>query len=213
MSTPTDPDKSCRLCPRLAAFLDEQRAACPDWFNAPVPSFGCPDARLLIVGLAPGKHGANRTGRPFTGDWAGDILYAMLDEFGFSEGRFDARPDDGLRLIDCMITNAVRCLPPKNKPISTEIRACSQHLERRIDELPNLRVIMALGRIAHDSVLIALDERRSAYPFAHGSRRHVARFTLFDSYHCSRYNTNTRRLTAEMFRKVFSEIRQELGES
>ncbi len=207
---PAEPDLSCRLCPRLAAFLDEQRKAHPDWHNAPVPSFGPSSAGLLVVGLAPGLQGANRTGRPFTGDWAGDLLYGTLDKFGFSRGTFDARPDDGLELVDCMITNAVRCLPPQNKPVGAEIRTCNQHLVQRIATLPNLRVILALGRIAHDATLMALDVKRSAYTFAHAARHDIGELTLFDSYHCSRYNTNTGRLTHEMFEAVFAQIRARL---
>ena len=211
-SVPAEPDKSCRLCPRLAAFLDEQRDAHPDWHNSPVRSFGPETARLLIVGLAPGMKGANRTGRPFTGDWAGDLLYGTLDTFGFSRGTFAARPDDGLELVDCMITNAVRCLPPQNKPVGAEIRTCNQHLVQRIAELPNLRAILALGRIAHDATLMALGEKRSAHTFAHAARHDFGALTLFDSYHCSRYNTNTGRLTPEMFETVFAKMRAFLGQ-
>ncbi|MEM7427321.1 MAG: uracil-DNA glycosylase [Pseudomonadota bacterium] len=210
-TAPAEPDYGCRLCPRLADFLDEQRDAHPDWFNGPVPSFGPDNARLLIVGLAPGMQGANRTGRPFTGDWAGDLLYATLDEFGFSRGTFDARPDDGLELVDCMITNAVRCLPPQNKPVGAEIKACNPHLATRIATLPRLKAILALGRIAHDATLMALGEKRSAHTFAHAARHGIGPYALHDSYHCSRYNTNTRRLTPEMFRGVFADIRSELG--
>ncbi len=204
---PAEPDYGCRLCPRLAAFLDAQRLAHPGWFNGPVPSFGPNSAQLLIVGLAPGMQGANKTGRPFTGDWAGDLLYATLDKFGFSRGTFNARPDDGLELVDCMITNAVRCLPPQNKPIGAEIRTCNQHLVQRISELPKLRAVLALGRIAHDATLMALDEKRSAHTFAHAAHHKIGALTLFDSYHCSRYNTNTRRLTPEMFEAVFADVR------
>ncbi len=204
---PAEPAADCRLCPRLADFLDEQRNAHPDWHNAPVPSFGPSSARLLVVGLAPGLQGANRTGRPFTGDWAGDLLYGTIDKFGFSRGTFDARPDDGLELVDCMITNAVRCLPPQNKPVGAEIRTCNQHLVQRISELPKLKVILALGRIAHDATLMALGAKRSAHTFGHGARHDISDLTLFDSYHCSRYNTNTGRLTPEMFEAVFTQIR------
>ena len=204
---PAEPDYGCRLCPRLADFLDQQRSAHPDWFNGPVPSFGPENARLLIVGLAPGMQGANKTGRPFTGDWAGDLLYATLDRFGFSEGTFEARPDDGLELVDCMITNAVRCLPPQNKPVGAEINTCNQFLTARIAALPRLKAILALGRIAHDATLIALGEKRSAHKFAHAAKHEIGQYTLFDSYHCSRYNTNTGRLTEEMFRDVFEKIR------
>ena len=214
MTAPTvsaEPDYGCRLCPRLAGFLDEQRAAHPDWFNGPVPSFGPDSARLLIVGLAPGMQGANKTGRPFTGDWAGDLLYANLDEYGFSQGTFDARPDDGLELVDCMITNAVRCLPPQNKPVGAEINTCNQFLAARIAALPRLKAILALGRIAHDATLTALGEKRSAYKFAHAARHEIGNYALFDSYHCSRYNTNTGRLTEEMFSGVFKSIRDGLA--
>ena len=183
-AAPSEPDKSCRLCPRLASFLDEQRAAHPDWFNGPVRSFGPSSARLLIVGLAPGMQGANRTGRPFTGDWAGDLLYATLDSFGFSTGTFDARPDDGLELTDCMITNAVRCLPPQNKPVGAEIRTCNRHLAQRIVELPNLTAVLALGRIAHDAVLMSLEQKRSSHPFKNfGIPPGVLRFLPLSRHH------------------------------
>jgi uracil-DNA glycosylase len=203
----------CPLCPRLAAFRAANRAAWPDWHNDPVSSFGDLEGRFLIVGLAPGLHGANRTGRPFTGDYAGDLLYATLARFGFSNDRFAARPEDGLVLRDAVISNAVRCVPPENKPTGAEIVTCRRFLIGRLNALPNLRVILALGRIAHDSTVRALGARLGATPFAHG-RRHVipgARpLTLFDSYHCSRYNTNTGRLTETMFHAVFAAIRAEL---
>jgi uracil-DNA glycosylase family 4 len=172
----------------------------PDWFNAPVPSFGDTAARLAIVGLAPGLNGANRTGRPFTGDYAGDLLYQTLLTLGLAEGRYQARPDDGLALKDCLITNAVRCLPPANKPLPEEITACRPFLSGQIGEMPNLRAIVALGRIAHDSVVRAFAGRIAGFPFAHGAEHELpGGVRLFDSYHCSRYNTNTRRLTEEMF--------------
>ena len=183
----------------------------PGWFNAPVPSFGPADARLLIVGLAPGLKGANRTGRPFTGDYAGDLLYATLTDFGFARGRYEARPDDGLTLIDCRITNAVRCVPPENKPTGAEIQSCRDFLRPTIANMPRLAAIVALGRIAHDSVLSALGARPSAAAFAHGRAHAAGGVTLFDSYHCSRYNTNTRRLTPDMFREVFAQVREKLG--
>ncbi len=206
----TDPDRNCQLCSRLAAFRAQARAKQPTWFNSPVPSFGDPDARLLIVGLAPGLQGANRTGRPFTGDYAGDLLYATLLEYGFARGRYEARPDDGLRLIDCLISNAVRCVPPQNKPLPAEINSCRQFLAATIDSLPQLRAIVALGRVAHESVAKALKLRASAVPFGHGAIHQAGRLKLYDSYHCSRYNTNTGVLTAEMFRKVFAKVKADL---
>ena len=166
------------------------------------------DARLLIVGLAPGLRGANRTGRPFTGDYAGDLLYATLAEYGFSRGTFDARPDDGLTLVDARITNAVHCVPPENKPTPAEIRTCREaYLAKRIPVMPKLRAIVMLGRISHESTLRALGQRLAAAPFGHGSRHDVGKLALFDSYHCSRYNTNTGVLTTDMFRAVFRDVR------
>jgi len=189
------------MCPRLAEFRVSNRAAFPEWHNAPVASFGEKEAPLLIVGLAPGLKGANRTGRPFTGDYAGDLLYATLTELGLARGAYGASPADGLVLVDCRITNAVRCVPPANKPTPGEINACRAFLSATIAEMPRLKAIVALGRIAHDSVLPSLALRRAAFPFAHG-RIHEIRpgLSLHDSYHCSRYNTNTGVLTAEMFR-------------
>jgi len=208
--TPEAP-KLCALCPRLVAFRDENRRKAPDWFNGAVPSFGDPAGRLLIVGLAPGLNGANRTGRPFTGDYAGDLLYATLLEFGFATGHYEARPDDGLRLVDCIISNSVRCVPPQNKPTPAEIATCGGYLRARIAALPNVSVMLALGRIAHDSALSTLGLRKSAFPFAHGAK-HALRpgLHLFDSFHCSRYNTNTRRLTTPMFHAVFAAVREML---
>jgi uracil-DNA glycosylase family 4 len=174
-----------------------------------VPSFGPVDARLLIVGLAPGLQGANRTGRPFTGDYAGELLYSTLKQFQFSRGDYAARPDDGLELIDARITNAVRCVPPENKPTGGEITTCRDYLSATIGEMPRLAAILALGRIAHDSTLAALGQRPSAAPFKHGGA-HMLKVKLFDSYHCSRYNTNTGRLTPEMFRAVVAAIRNHL---
>ena len=207
-----EPPADCSLCQRLVAFRIDNRAAYPDWFNGAVPSFGnAAQARLLIVGLAPGLQGANRTGRPFTGDFAGDLLYETLSVFGFTTGTYDARPDDGLVLRDCMITNAVRCVPPANKPTSAEITACRPFLISRMAELPQLRAVLALGRIAHDSTLTAFGLKKSAYPFGHGASHDVRPgLRLYDSYHCSRYNTNTGRLTREMFQDVFRAIRQDL---
>lgn len=207
-----EPPKLCSLCPRLVEFRTLNQAKAPDWFNGAVPSFGADDARLLIVGLAPGLNGANRTGRPFTGDYAGDLLYATLIAFGFARGRYEARPDDGLVLTDCMITNAVRCVPPQNKPLPAEIATCNDFLGARIASLPRLEAIIALGRIAHDSTLTALGCRKSQFPFGHGARHALpAGLTLFDSFHCSRYNTNTRRLTTEMFHAVFAAVREHLA--
>ncbi len=197
----------CPLCPRLAEFRRESHEAHPDWFNGAVPSFGDDSARLLIVGLAPGLSGANRTGRPFTGDFAGDLLYATLADYGFSKGRYDKRPDDGLELTDCMITNAVRCVPPKNKPVGAEVKACGGFLHDRIRTMDNLRIVLVLGRVAHDATLSALGERRAAHKFGHGARHGLGNLTMIDSYHCSRYNTNTRRLTPQMFTDVFRDIR------
>jgi uracil-DNA glycosylase family 4 len=206
-----EPPPDCERCDRLASFRTDNRTAHADWFNAPVPSFGGKDARLLIVGLAPGLQGANRTGRPFTGDYAGDLLYATASKFGFAKGIYGGQADDGFELVDCMVTNAVRCVPPKNKPTGPEIANCRSFLEERIGSLPRLEVTLALGRIAHDSVLAAFGLRKSAHPFGHGHRHApVGRFVLFDSYHCSRYNTNTGRLTVEMFEAVFSDIRRVL---
>jgi len=201
------PSPDCPLCPRLATFRENQRADHSDWFNAPVPSFGDAQARLLIVGLAPGLRGANRTGRPFTGDYAGDLLYATLLRFGFAKGVYRADPQDGLVLIDCMITNAVRCVPPENKPLPAEIKTCNTFLKEQISALPRLAAIVALGRIAHDATLTALGQRKSRFAFGHGARHQIDATTLFDSYHCSRYNTNTGVLTTEMFESVFAQAR------
>ena len=182
----------------------------PTWFNAPVPSFGSLNARVLIVGLAPGVQGANRTGRPFTGDYAGVLLYETLGKFGFARGEYGAHPDDGLELVDCRITNAVRCVPPENKPTPDEIRTCRDFLAATIAEMKKLRVVVALGRIAHDSVVTTLGAKKSATPFKHAGKHELDRLTLFSSYHCSRYNTNTGVLTPEMFRKVFAGVRNYL---
>jgi uracil-DNA glycosylase family 4 len=193
------------------AFREEARARQPDWHNAPVRSFGDRNAALLIVGLAPGLQGANRTGRPFTGDYAGDLLYATLLAFGFAKGAYQARPDDGLTLIDCRISNAVRCVPPQNKPLPLEIRTCRQFLEATLADMPRLRAIVALGRVAHESTVKALGLRAAAAPFAHGAVHEAGRLKLYDSYHCSRYNTNTGVLTAAMFESVFARVRADLG--
>jgi uracil-DNA glycosylase family 4 len=197
-----DPD--CRNCARLADFLDQTSTKYPDYHARPVPAFGDSSAHLLIVGLAPGMHGANATGRPFTGDYAGILLYRTLFDFGFSNHPESVSSDDGLQLTGCRITNAVKCLPPQNKPQLQEVRNCNRYLHAEIAALPQPGVIIALGKIAHDAVLRALDLRLSAYPFAHAQLHRLAdTLLLIDSYHCSRYNTQTRRLTPEMFAEVF----------
>jgi uracil-DNA glycosylase len=203
----TIPDRDCPRCPRLVAFRHDWRDREPQWFNAPVDSFGPIDARLAIVGLAPGLRGANRTGRPFTGDYAGDLLYATLTQYGFATGSYQARPDDGLTLVDCRITNAVRCVPPENKPTPQEITACRPYLSAAVREMPRLAAVLALGRIAHETFVTSCGARRAAHPFGHGCVHTIGALTLFDSYHCSRYNTNTGVLTPDMFRDVFSRIR------
>jgi uracil-DNA glycosylase len=206
------PARDCPACPRLAEFRAANRSAYPDWWNGPVPSFGEAGARLLIVGLAPGLRGANRTGRPFTGDYAGDLLYDTLVRFGFAAGVYDRRPDDGLKLIDCAIVNAVRCVPPQNKPTPLEISTCRPYLTRSVGALGGLEVVLALGRVAHETILRAAGARLAQFPFAHGARHtlNARSFVLFDSYHCSRYNTNTGTLTEAMFHDVFQAIRTEL---
>jgi uracil-DNA glycosylase family 4 len=209
--SPSEPDRNCPLCPRLAAFRTEARTREPAWHNAPVASFGDPGARVLIVGLAPGLQGANRTGRPFTGDYAGDLLYATLLEYGFARGKYEARPDDGLALVDCRISNAVRCVPPQNKPLPAEINTCRTFLAATMATMPKLAGVVLLGRIAHDSTLKALGLKASAAPFAHGAVHSAGDIRLYDSYHCSRYNTNTGVLTPKMFRDVFARLRKDLG--
>ncbi len=213
-STYTPPPRDCDRCPRLHGFIAGHRVRFPDWHNAPVPSFGSLSARLAIVGLAPGLRGANRTGRPFTGDHAGDLLYGTLLKFGLARGTFAARPDDGLELLDCRIANAVRCVPPENKPTPAEFTACRPFLVEELAAMPDLRVIVALGKGSHDQVLRALAVKpAAAYPFVHG-RQHVlpSGTMLADSYHCSRYNTNTRRLTEAMFHDVFRDVVARLAE-
>lgn len=211
---PPEAPANCDLCPRLVAYRSRNRLDHPGWFNAPVPSFGDKKAELLVIGLAPGVTGANKTGRPFTGDWAGDLLYATLDKCGFSEGDYQARPDDGLELKGAMITNAVRCVPPKNKPNGSEINTCRDYLMARIDALPTARVLLCLGKIAHDSTLRAFDLKLKDHPFGHGSEYALpGNRILLSSYHCSRYNTNTGRLTPEMFETVFNRACELLGRS
>lgn len=206
----SEPARDCPLCPRLVAYRAENRALAPDGFNGPAPSFGDPDARLLVVGLAPGRNGANRTGRPFTGDYAGALLYGTLIKFGFADGVYDARPDDGLALKDCMITNAVRCAPPQNKTLPVEEATCRRFLQARIEDLPHLRSIVTLGDVARRNVLKALGRPASAAAAGHGVVTEVGRYRIHSSYHCSRLNTNTGRLTPAMFEAVFAEVRRAL---
>ncbi len=206
------PPHDCAQCPRLVEYRKQNRAAWPDWHNAPVPSFGSLDAQILIVGLAPGVKGANRTGRPFTGDYAGDLLYQTLLRFGFADGAYGRQPDDGLVLVDCRIANAVRCVPPENKPIGSEIASCRPFLVAEIAAMKRLRVVVALGGIAHNTILTTLGERRASFAFAHGAMHTLSNgLVLADSYHCSRYNTNTGRLTEAMFEDVFRDIRARLS--
>jgi len=210
-SSGAEAPRNCSLCDRLVTYRAANRASHPDWYNGAVESFGDRAARLLVVGLAPGVTGANRTGRPFTGDWAGNLLYPTLAKFGFSKGTFMARPDDGLELIDAMITNAVRCVPPQNKPIGAEVNACRAFLKARIAALPRLTHIITLGKISHDSTIRALGARLTDHPFAHNASSRAGRYSVTSSYHCSRYNTNTRQLTPEMFEAVFEGVRAGLG--
>jgi len=206
------PERNCALCPRLYHFIQGNRKKFPDKHNAPVAPFGPQDAQLLIVGLAPGLKGANFSGRPFTGDYAGDLLYGTLLKFGLATGEFKARADDGLQLINTRITNAVKCVPPENKPTGPEINTCMDHfLKDEIAAMPNLRVILSLGLISHNAVLKGFGQKLSAHKFGHGAEHHLQdNLTLIDSYHCSRYNTQTRRLTTEMFEDVFHQIQNHL---
>ncbi|OIQ93141.1 uracil DNA glycosylase superfamily protein [mine drainage metagenome] len=202
---PPQPAAECALCPRLCQFRAENRSRFPGWHNAPVPSFGALEAPLLIVGLAPGLRGANATGRPFTGDWAGDLLYGTLLRFGNAHGHYAERADDGLTLAGCRITNAVRCVPPANRPTPAEIKACHPYLAAEMAAMPQLKAVLALGGVAHDAVLAAVGLKKSASPFAHGAEHALpGGARLFDSYHCSRLNTNTGRLTEAMFHAVFA---------
>jgi uracil-DNA glycosylase family 4 len=205
-----EPPRDCPLCPRLVAYREENRRAEPTWFNGPAPSFGDPDARLLIVGLAPGRGGANRTGRPFTGDGAGVILYNTLLKTGFATGIYEARPDDTLTLRDCMITNAVRCAPPANKPLPVEEATCRPFLIDRLAALPRLKAILTLGDVSRRSVLRSLGLKAAHVPPGHGMEGDVGAYRLFNSYHCSRLNTNTGRLTPAMFEAVFARIKDYL---
>lgn len=214
---PSAPSPDCPLCPRLAAFRHEWREKEPEWHNAPVPAFLPPEGvaavRLLVVGLAPGLRGANRTGRPFTGDYAGDLLYATLKRFGLARGEFEARPDDSLELVETAIINAVRCVPPQNKPTGPEINTCRRFLTPVITEMPKLTTIVTLGRIAHESCLRALGAKMKDAPFAHGAEATIEGFRIVSSYHCSRYNTNTGRLTEAMFVDVFEKAKAHLDRS
>ena len=201
-------DKSCRACPRLAGFLDDVQGRYPDYYCRPVPPFGAPDARFLIVGLAPGMHGANRTGRPFTGDHAGILLYQMLHKYGFGSRDHSESASDGLELIDCRITNAVKCLPPDNKPVGAEINTCNEFLANELRQLPGDSVVMALGGIAHRATIKAMGLRQADYKFGHAALHTLGDFQVLDSYHCSRYNTNTGRLTEAMFDAIFAQARE-----
>ena len=208
MKAPDAPPHNCPLCPRLAAFRADNRAKHPAWFNGPVPSFGPLTARLVIAGLAPGLQGANRTGRPFTGDWAGDLLYATLLKYGLAKGVYDERIDDTLELVDCRIANSVRCVPPQNKPEPSEIKTCRPFLKSELESLGNVKVILALGKIAHDSVCDTLGARKALHSFKHGVTYEIGTFKLISSYHCSRYNTNTGVLTAKMFEDVVAKAKK-----
>ena len=211
MTAYQQPALDCELCPRLAEFRRTNQEKFPDFYNGPVRPFGPITARLLIVGLAPGLKGANATGRPFTGDYAGDLLYDTLKKFGFATGTYDKRPDDGLELIDCRITNAVKCVPPENKPTGPEANACRPFLISEFDAMENLTAILCLGQVAHQAMLRTFGLKLSSLKFAHGASHKMENgITLFDSYHCSRYNTQTYRLTPEMFENVFADIRAHL---
>ncbi len=209
-AAPPEAPADCPLCPRLVAYRDDNRAKEPTWFNGAVPSWGDPNARLLVAGLAPGRGGANRTARPFTGDGAGWLLYATLGKLGFAHGTYEARPDDGLELVDCMITNAVRCAPPGNKPLPAEENTCRPFLASRIRALPNLKVIVTLGDVSRKNVIKALGARASSMAPGHGEEARIGPYWLINSYHCSRLNTNTGRLTPEMFEDVFRRAKAKL---
>jgi uracil-DNA glycosylase family 4 len=212
IETAAEPPRDCPLCARLVDYRRENQRREPTWWNGPAPSFGDPKARLLVLGLAPGRTGANRTGRPFTGDFAGVLLYETLIKFGFAAGRYRARPDDGLKLIDCMVSNAVRCAPPGNRPLPDEEAACRPFLQARLAALPRLKAIITLGDVARRNVLKALGQKGSSAPPGHGVQHQAGPYRLFNSYHCSRLNTNTGRLTAPMFEAVFAEVRAYLDQ-
>ncbi len=205
------PSKDCTLCPRLVQYRTKNKQKHPDYFNGAVPNFGQQNSKFLIVGLAPGISGANKTGRPFTGDAAGNLLYAMLNEFDFSSGNYNATINDGLTLPHTLITNAVRCVPPQNKPNSEEIKECRPFLHSLIANMKSLKVILTLGRVAHESTIASFSLRQKDYPFTHGKAHKINNILLYDSYHCSRYNTNTGRLTEKMFRDVFADIQSALS--
>ncbi|MCZ2328526.1 uracil-DNA glycosylase [Bartonella sp. F02] len=211
-----EPSQNCNLCPRLHSFIADWRIKEPHWHNAPVKPFfpykGVTTTRLLIVGLAPGLRGANRTGRPFTGDYAGQLLYSTLKKFGFAQGTFEARPDDNLELIDTAIVNSVRCVPPENKPTGAEINTCRYFFSPLLANLPQLKAVITLGTIAHQSTVRALNAKVSEYPFSHGAINNIGRLRIFSSYHCSRYNTNTGRLTDNMFHQVFHDVKTYLDQ-
>ncbi len=208
------PEKNCPLCPRLVAFRTDNRQKFSSFYNAPVPPFGPSDARLLILGMAPGLKGANQTGRPFTNDYAGDLLYPVLKKYGFATGNYGKRADDGYRLGDARVTNSVRCVPPQNKVVAEEVNNCRRFLVSELEALDNLKIILALGGVAHNALLGTLGYPKSAFKFAHGARHLLPRhnLVLFNSYHTSRYNVNTGVLTAEMFENVIRQIREELGD-
>jgi uracil-DNA glycosylase family 4 len=201
-------DRDCRACTRLAEFLEYVRGRNPDYYCQPVPPFGDPAARFLIVGLAPGMHGANRTGRPFTGDHAGILLYQMLHKHGFASRDHSTAADDDLELRDCRITNAVKCLPPDNKPVGAEINTCNTFLANELATLPAGSIVLALGGIAHRAIVKAVGARQADYKFAHATLHDLPDFRMLDSYHCSRYNTNTGRLTEAMFDAIFAQARE-----
>lgn len=198
--------KNCDFCPRLVEYRNKNAHENPTWFNGPAPSFGDKNASVLIVGLAPGRTGANRTGRPFTGDYAGDLLYSTLAKFGYLSGTYRADPNDGIVLKDIMITNAVRCAPPENKPTPAEINICNGFLKARIAALPALKTLICLGKVSHDATIRALGGKLSQFKFAHGAQHEIAGYRIIDSYHCSRYNTQTNRLNTEMFEAIFATI-------
>ncbi len=200
------PNRECKKCQRLREFILENRTKYPEWHNAPVNSFGNIDSQLLIVGLAPGLKGANRTGRPFTGDYTGDLLYSTLLDFGLAFGSYEAHSGDSLVLNNCRITNAVRCLPPQNKPNGPEVKNCASFLFSELTNMKNLKVVLALGGLAHTAILTVLEKPKAEYKFGHNSSHRFDKFVLVDSYHCSRYNTNTGRLTKQMFHDVFKEL-------
>ena len=207
------PSTDCNLCQRLAEFRDNNRQKFPNYFNAPVPSFGDINAHFLVIGMAPGLNGANQTGRPFTNDYAGDILYPALKKFGFANGNYDKRADDGFQLLNCRVTNAVRCVPPQNKVIADETNNCRQFLESEIASMPNLKIILTLGTVAHNALLAALGYKKSAFKFTHGAKHFLPQhnITLFNSYHTSRYNINTGVLTSAMFDQVIADIREQIN--